>query len=188
MGIGNTTTSSAVLASLLELEGEEISKVVGRGAGLSDEQYENKIQVIRRGIQKNMPNSKDPLDVLSKVGGFDLAAMCGAFLGAAYCQIPVVIDGFISVVAALCACKLNKKVASYLFASHKSYEKGYQIALEEIGIVAYFELHMRLGEGSGCPLFFQLVDSATSVVNHMATFEEASIDREYTKKLTKEFF
>lgn len=179
MGIGNTTTSSAVLASLLELSNEEIADVVGKGAGLTDEGYLKKVEVIRRALSINSPDSKNPIDVLSKVGGFDLAAMTGAFLGGAYAGVPVVIDGFISVTAALCAFKLCKTARNYMLASHRSYERGYTLAAKELEITPYLELGMRLGEGSGCPPFFAIIDGACAMIKNMATFSEASIDEDY---------
>lgn len=183
MGIGNTTTSSAVLSELLGLKENEINKVVGRGAGLTDEAYEKKINAIKKAITINTPNPNDPIDILAKIGGFDLAAMCGAFLGAAYYKIPVVIDGFISIVAAICAIRLNPLCVQYMFASHISYERGYKLAMDELGLKAYLDMDMRLGEGSGCALMFQLIDSACAMIQDMATFEEAMIDTEYLEAI-----
>ena len=119
------------------------------------------------------------VDVISKVGGFDIAAMCGAFLGAAATHRPVVIDGFISVVAALCAYKLCPHVKDYLVPSHASFEIGYKLAMEEMGLEPIFLLGMRLGEGSGCPLAFQVLQASCAIINGMATFDQAGIDDEY---------
>lgn len=179
MGIGNTTTSSAVLAACLHSGPEKIAQLVGRGAGLSQEGYVNKISVIQKALEINRPNPEDASDILKKVGGFDLAAMTGAFLGAAYYNVPVVVDGFISIVAALCAVRMNPAVKEYLFASHRSYESGYGAAMEELGIWPSINLNMRLGEGSGCPIQFGIMDSACAMLREMATFEEAGIDNAY---------
>ena len=186
MGIGNTTTSSAVLCGLLGLRGDAVGETVGRGAGLVDAAFAKKIEVIRRALEGNDPDRNDPVDVLAKVGGFDLAAMCGAFLGAALERIPVVIDGFISVVAALCAARLAPDATACFFASHASHERGYRLALDQLGLEAYLALDMRLGEGSGCPLMFSVMDGACHVMAHMATFAEAEINTDYLAEITKE--
>jgi len=180
MGIGNTTTASAVLAVLLNADTE---KVTGRGGGITDDAFRKKKEVIKQAIQINNPDKNDALDVLSKVGGFDIAAMCGAYLGGAAVQKPIVIDGFISVVAALCAAKLCPLVSDYLIASHASFEIGYSLAIKELGISPMLNLDMRLGEGSGCPLAFQIVDAACAVMNKMATFEDADINDDYLEEI-----
>ena len=180
MGIGNTTTAAAVLAVLLDVDAE---KVTGRGGGLTDSAFQKKKEVINRAIAINKPDKNDVLDVLSKVGGFDIAAMCGAFLGAAASKRPVVIDGFISVVAALCAVKICPNVLNYLIASHASFEIGYALAIKELGLSPMLNLDMRLGEGSGCPLAFQMIDAACAVMNKMATFEEADIKDDYLEEI-----
>lgn len=176
MGIGNTTTSAAVLATLLDAD---VEAVTGRGGGLTDHSFQKKKEVIRRAIEANKPDKNDVVDVLSKVGGYDLAAMCGGFLGAAATHRPVVIDGFISAVAALCACRLCPETAGYLVPSHASYEIGYKLAMEAMGLEPMLLLDMRLGEGSGCPLAFQVLEAACAVINDMATFDQAGIDDEY---------
>ncbi len=180
MGIGNTTTSSAVLAVLLE---KDVESVTGRGGGITEEGFQKKKEAIRRAIAINQPNKHDVTDVLEKVGGFDIAAMCGAFLGAAATRRPVVIDGFISAVAALCAVKLCPLVKNYLIPGHASCEIGYQWAMEAIGLEPMLHLDMRLGEGSGCPLVFQILDAACAIINHMATFEQAGIDDSYLDEI-----
>ena len=180
MGIGNTTTASAVLSVLLDTY---IEKVTGRGGGLTDTAFQKKKQVIERAIKINRPNKKDVTDVLSKVGGFDIAAMCGAFLGAAASKKPVVIDGFISVAAALCAARLCPDSVNYMIASHNSFEIGYVLAINELGLAPMLDLDMRLGEGSGCPLAFQIVDAACSIINKMATFEDADINDDYLEEI-----
>ena len=180
MGIGNTTTSSAVLAVLL---GADVDKVTGRGGGITEEGFRKKKAVIRTAIAVNRPNRNDVIDVLSKVGGFDLAAMCGAFLGAAASRRAAVIDGFISAVAALCAVRLCPLVRGYLIPSHASFEIGYRLAMEEMTLRPLFDLDMRLGEGSGCPLAFQVLDAACAVMNNMASFDEAGINDDYLDEI-----
>lgn len=180
MGIGNTTTSSAVLAVLL---GVDVESVTGRGGGITDAGFLKKKQVIKAAIEVNQPDAGDVLDVLAKVGGFDIAAMCGAFMGAAATRRPVVIDGFISAVAALCAYKLCPNVRGYLVPSHASYEIGYKLAMDAMGLEPMFLLGMRLGEGSGCPLTFEILDAACAVINDMATFEQAGIDDGYLDEI-----
>ena len=180
MGIGNTTTSSAVLAVLLSAE---VETVTGRGGGVTDESFLRKKAIIRQAIEVNRPDRDDPVDVLAKVGGFDLAAMCGAFLGAAATRRPVVIDGFISAVAALCAVRLCPRVRDYLVPSHASFEIGYRLAMEAMNLEPLFLLGMRLGEGSGCPLAFQVLSAACAVMNDMATFDQAGIDDGYLDEI-----
>ena len=180
MGIGNTTTSSAVLSSLVDCE---IDEVVGKGAGLTDEAFILKKKVVKKAIEINKPNREDPIDVIAKVGGFDLAGMVGVYLGAAYYKLPIVIDGFISVVAALVATKLCSKVKDYLIPSHVSKEIGYSIAINNIGLEPMLNLDMRLGEGSGCPIAFSIVNYACAIMNNMATFHEAEIDPSYLNKI-----
>lgn len=182
MGIGNTTTSSAILSVLT---GKPASVTAGKGGGLLEEAFQHKIEVIDGAIQKHHPDPNDPIDVLSKVGGLDIAAMVGVFLGAAKNRIPVVIDGFISVVAALVAARLCPNVKDYMIASHASFEPGYRLALKELSLEAPLLLKMRLGEGSGCPLMFRILDAACAVINEMATFEEASINDDYLTEIRK---
>ena len=173
MGIGNTTTSSAVLAVLLSAEVETVT----------DESFLRKKAIIRQAIEVNRPDRDDPVDVLAKVGGFDLAAMCGAFLGAAATRRPVVIDGFISAVAALCAVRLCPRVRDYLVPSHASFEIGYRLAMEAMDLEPLFLLGLSLGEGSGCPLAFQVLSAACAVMNDMATFDQAGIDDGYLDEI-----
>ena len=180
MGIGNTTTSSAVLSVLLDAD---VEAVTGRGGGITDAGFLKKKQVIRTAIAVNRPDGKHVVDVLSKVGGFDIAAMCGAFIGSAATRRPVVIDGFISAVAALCAYKLCPNAAQYFIPSHASYEIGYQLAMDAMNLEPLFLLGMRLGEGSGCPLAFQVLDAACAIINDMATFEQAGIDDRYLDEI-----
>ena len=176
MGIGNTTTSAAVLSVLT---GTPVRDVTGRGGGITDAAYEKKIAVIEKAIMLNKPDPLDPVDVLAKVGGFDLAAMTGAFLGAAKARIPAVMDGFISVVAALSAVRLCPEAAAFLIPSHASAEIGYNVAVRALGQKPLFDLGMRLGEGSGTPVAMMILDAACAAMNGMATFSEAQIDDGY---------
>ena len=180
MGIGNTTTSSAVLSVLLDAD---VEAVTGRGGGITDDSFRKKKEVIRTAIGINAPDKNDVIDVLSKVGGFDIAAMCGAFLGAAASRRPVVIDGFISAVAALCAYRLCPAVRGYLVPSHASFEIGYRLAMEAMDLQPLFSLGMRLGEGSGCPIAFEILSAACAIINDMATFDQAGIDDGYLDEI-----
>ena len=176
MGIANTTTSAAVLCALT---GIPAKKATGKGAGLNEEAYRHKIEVIKEAIEKSKPDPTDPIDVLAKVGGFDIAALAGVFIGGAFMRIPVVVDGFISMVAALAASRLAPAAREYMFASHASYEQGFVLAAEALGIVPCLDLNMRLGEGSGCPIMFAVIDAACAVIRNMGTFEESEIDDDY---------
>ena len=180
MGIGNTTTSSAVLSVLLDAD---VEAVTGRGGGITDKSFLKKKQVIKDAIAINGPDKNDVIDVLAKVGGFDIAAMCGAFLGCAEKRRPVVIDGFISAVAALCAFRLCPEVKGYLIPSHASYEIGYKLSIDAMGLEPLFLLGMRLGEGSGCPLAFEVLRAACAIINDMATFDQAGIDDGYLEEI-----
>ena len=182
MGIGNTTTSSAVLCALT---GAAVPDVTGRGGGLTDEGYQKKLAVIEAALALHRPDAADPIGVLARVGGLDLAAMTGAFLGCAEQRIPAVADGFISVVAALCAVRLCPAARDYLFLSHASYEIGYQLAARELDLAPCLLLNMRLGEGSGCPLMFQILKAACAVLCDMATFEEAAINDDYLDEIRR---
>lgn len=180
MGIGNTTTSAAVLSALL---GADANAVTGRGGGITDDALQKKRDTIRAAIALNQPDPLDVVDVLSKVGGFDLAAMCGAFIGCAATHRPAVIDGFISAVAALCAARLCPKAVGYFIPSHASYEIGYRLAMDALNLQPLFLLGMRLGEGSGCPLTFEILSAACAVLNNMATFDQAGIDDGYLDEI-----
>ena len=180
MGIGNTTTSSAVLSALT---GASVEAVTGRGGGLTDAAFLKKKRVIEHALALHRPNAADAIDVLSKVGGFDLCAMTGVFLGAARQRLPVVVDGFISIVAALCAARLCETAKDFFIGSHRSFEVGYRLAEKELGLRPCLELGMRLGEGSGCPLAFRVVEAACAVMCTMATFPEAAINDEYLTEI-----
>lgn len=176
MGIGNTTTSAAVLATLTHAPAQAVT---GRGGGLTDAAFEKKKQVIDRALALHHPDPADPVGVLAAVGGLDLAAMTGAFLGCAQNHVPAVADGYISIVAALTAVRLCPAAGEYLFLSHASYEIGYRIAAQELGQAPCLLLGMRLGEGSGCPLLFRILQGACAVLDGMATFPEAAIEDGY---------
>ena len=174
MGIGNTTTSSAVAAVLLERDAAEVT---GRGAGLSSEGLNRKIDVIRRSIELHQPDNEDVLDVLSKVGGLDIAGLAGVFLGGALYHVPVIIDGFISSVAALCAAKLCPAAADYMMPSHKSGEPAGGMVLEALKLSPYIECNMSLGEGSGAVAAIPLLEMGLAVYREMGTFDEIHIEQ-----------
>ena len=176
MGIGNTTTSAAIISVLSEIDSDII---VGKGSGLTEKQLDNKRAVVRKAIEVNLPDKNDVIDVLSKVGGFDIAALCGCFLGAAKYKIPIVIDGIISSAAALCAYKLSSLCRDYMFPSHLSSEPGAKYVMNEIGLEPILNLKMRLGEGSGCPMTFHIIEGSLYAMNNMATFEEADLTKDY---------
>ena len=173
MGIGNTTTAAAVAAVLLGRSPEEMT---GRGAGLSDAGLERKIAAIRRGIEKNRPDAADALDVLGKVGGFDIAGMCGVFLGGALYGVPVLIDGFISAVAALCALRLCPRAGKAMLASHVSAEPAGQLVLDALGKTPLITAGLRLGEGTGAVAAMPLLDMALAVYRECYTFEDGGIE------------
>lgn len=176
MGIGNTSTSSAVLSVLLDID---IDYVCGKGSGITDTMFENKKNIIKEAIDLNKPDKSDVIDVLSKVGGFDIAGLCGCFLGAAKNRVPIVIDGLISSVAALCAYRLNKNTRDFMFPSHLSMEPGATFIMEELNMTPFLNMEMRLGEGSGCPLAFNIIDASLTVMNNMKTFEELKMETDY---------
>ncbi len=170
MGIGNTTPSTAILSVLT---GESPEVLTGMGANFPEHLIPHKAQVIKRALLRNTPDPSDALDVLSKVGGLDIAGMAGVMLGGAQLKVPVIIDGYISTVAALVACALEPKVKEYLFASHVSLEKGAALATERLGLKPFLDLNMRLGEGSGAIMAFNAFQAACAMNAHMITFEEA---------------
>ena len=167
MGIGNTTTASAMLAAFL---GAEPVTVTGRGAGLSDEGLKRKVSAIERAIAVNRPDPADGLDVLSKVGGFDIAGMCGAFIGGAIHRIPILIDGFISAVAALAAVKIAPECRQAMLAAHVSAEPAAHMVLDTLGVKPLITAGLRLGEGTGAVAALPLLDMALAVYSEMVTF------------------
>ncbi len=172
MGIGNTTPSSAIVAFIT---GEPVEKITGRGTGLDDEGLEAKVKTIKKALMVNTPDRGDAVDILAKIGGFEIGGMAGVMLAAAANKIPVVIDGFISGAAALIAYELSPKIKEYLFASHLSVEAGHRAILDHIGIKPLFNLNMRLGEGTGATLGISIVEASCKILREMATFEEAGI-------------
>ncbi|OQX11746.1 MAG: nicotinate-nucleotide--dimethylbenzimidazole phosphoribosyltransferase [Desulfobulbaceae bacterium A2] len=172
MGIGNTTPSAAILAVL---GGISASAAAGRGTGLDDEQLQHKIAVIVQAIATNRPDPKDPLDVLAKVGGFEIAGIAGLILGAAANRKPVVVDGFISSAGALIALALEPFVRDYIVCAHRSAEAGHQLMLERLGRRPLLDLNLRLGEGTGAALALHLVEAAVAVLTEVATFAEAGV-------------
>ena len=176
MGIGNTSTSSAILMAFTGLHADF---AIGKGAGMTEEGFADKKRIIEKVLDVNSPDKNNPLDVLSKVGGFDIAGMAGCFLGAAYNRVPIVIDGVISAAAALVAYKINPAVKDFMIPSHISAEPGYRYIMDEIGLKPYLDMGMRLGVGSGCPLAFNLIEASTEIMNKMATFDEAMMDGDF---------
>lgn len=174
MGIGNTTTSSAVGAVLL---GEPVEDMTGRGAGLSSAGLMKKIQTIKDAIMLHLPDPKEPIDVLAKVGGLDIAGLTGVFLGGAIYHVPIVIDGFISSVAALAAVRICPLANSYMLASHVSKEPAGAMVLEELGLEAPLHCDMCLGEGTGAVTFYPVLDLACEVYNKMSTFEDIQVEQ-----------
>lgn len=183
MGIGNTTTSSCMLSYIT---GADPESFIGRGGGLNDEGLRKKIDVVKNAVTGF---HGDIIDAMAAFSGFDINAMVGAYLGAAYYRIPVVIDGFISAVAALIAYTIAPNTVNFMFSSHESKEPGYLIAIDALGLKPMFNLGMRLGEGSGCPIAFKILEAATTHMNDMATFAEGAIDADYLKEgKEKKFF
>jgi len=175
MGIANTTSSSAIVACITRSRPQDVT---GRGTGIDDERLRRKIEVIEKTLKINQPDPGDPLDVLSKVGGFEIGGLVGCILAAAAHRVPILIDGFISTASALIACELCPSLKDYLIAAHRSQEKGHQIALSYLGKIPLLDLNMRLGEGTGAVLAMKLVELGVKILNEMATFEEARVSRE----------
>ena len=172
MGIGNTTASSAIFSVL---SGLPAGQVTGRGTGIDDKTLNNKISVILKALEKHKPNPDDPIDILTKVGGFEIGGIMGLLLGAAAKNIPVVIDGLISSAGASLAIKLNPAVKDYIFPSHRSAEPGQNVFFDLIQTPPLFDLQMRLGEGTGAVLAFGLIEAAVKIYSEMATFQSAGI-------------
>jgi nicotinate-nucleotide--dimethylbenzimidazole phosphoribosyltransferase len=172
MGIGNTTPSSAIVSVIT---GADPEKVTGRGTGIDDQSLRNKISIIKKAIAANNPDPKDALDVLSKVGGYEIAGIAGLVLGAAFYKIPVVVDGFISTAGALIAAELNPLVKGYIIAAHQSVEIGHRKMLEHLEQVPLLDLNLRLGEGTGAALGMSLVEAGVKILTEMATFANAGV-------------
>jgi nicotinate-nucleotide--dimethylbenzimidazole phosphoribosyltransferase len=172
MGIGNTTASSAIFSAL---SGKRPKIITGRGTGIGDRQLAHKIKVIERALSINKPNPKDPLDVLAKVGGFEIGGLVGVILAGAAYRMPVVIDGFISGAAALIAVGLSPQSRDYLIAAHLSAESGHELLLQFLGLKPLLNLNMRLGEGTGAVIGMFLADAAARTLSQMATFAQAGV-------------
>lgn len=172
MGIGNTTPSSAIVAAFT---GHSPAEVVGRGAGVDEAGLSRKIAAVQRALAVNRPDPQDALDVLTKVGGFEIGGLAGAILAAAAHRRPVVVDGFISTAAAMIAVGLAPEVRPYLIAAHRSQERGHQTMLAWLGLSPLMDLDLRLGEGTGAALGISLADAACKILNEMATFDEAGV-------------
>jgi len=172
MGIGNTTPYSAMAAVFL---GIPVGEVTGKGAGLDDEALRHKIHIIEKGIAVNRPDPKDPVDVLSKVGGFEIGGIAGVVLGAASMRIPILVDGLISTAGAFLAYQICPAVKEYMFSAHSSVEAGQGKMLAKMGLHPLLHLNMRLGEGTGAALAINLVDASVKILNEMATFESAGV-------------
>ena len=172
MGIGNTTPSTAVIAAFSGMAPE---KLAGRGTGLDDAALAHKIRVVKEALALHQPDPSDPVDVLAKVGGFEIGGLAGLVIGAAACGIPVVCDGLIATAGALIACELAPVAKSYLFISHNSVEPGHRFMIDRLGIAPLLDLKLRLGEGTGAALAMEILDAATRVLAEIRTFEEVRI-------------
>ena len=173
-GTGRTSSSAIVAA----ITGEDAALVTGRGTGIDDASYARKIEVIKMGLSLHKPDAKDPIDVLSKVGGFEIGGIAGVILAAASKKVPVVVDGFIASCGALIAFEICDDVKDYIFFAHQSVEAGQLAILRRIGQRPLLNLDMRLGEGTGAALGMSIVDAAIKIYNEMATFSEAGVSEE----------
>ena len=174
MGIGNTTPSAAIACALMNVAAE---KIAGRGTGVDDDGLKRKISVIEKALAVNKPNPKDGLDVLSKVGGFEIGGLAGVMIGAASKHVPVMVDGFISTAAAMIAVTLAPECRQYLIAAHRSKENGHALMLEWLGIKPLLDFDLRLGEGTGAALGISMAEAACKVLSEMATFGEAGVSQ-----------
>lgn len=182
MGIGNTSSTSAVFMAITDTSAE---KAVGKGGGLTEEALEHKKKVLTDAIKLNNPDAKNPIDVIAKVGGLDIAGLVGCYLGAAYYRMPIVVDGVISALAAFVAIKIKSEVQDFLFVSHKSAEPVYDLLFEDIDLKPMLELDMRLGEGTGAVLAFNIISAAAAIMREMATFEDMNRDETYRVDIRK---
>lgn len=172
MGIGNTTPSTAMVAAF---SGKAVRDLTGRGTGIDDDTYERKIAVIEKSLAVNRPDPGDPLDVVSKVGGYEIASLAGAVLGCAHAGVPVVCDGFIATAGALVACRMAPAARDYLFVSHRSQEVGHNTMIELLDLRPILDLGMRLGEGTGSALAMNIMEAAAKVLKEIKTFGEAGV-------------
>ena len=172
MGIGNTTSSAAIACALMKQSAETIA---GRGTGVDNDGLKRKLAVIARALDVNQPNPNDALDVLMKVGGFEIGGLAGVMLAAAANRKPVVVDGFISTAAAMIAATLAPAARKFMIAAHVSQERGHKLMLEWLGLNPLLDMNMRLGEGTGAALAFHLIEASTRILREMATFDEAGV-------------
>jgi nicotinate-nucleotide--dimethylbenzimidazole phosphoribosyltransferase len=172
MGIGNTTSSVAVIAALTQ---RPVKEITGRGTGIDDKTLKKKINTVEKALQVNQPDLNDPLDVLAKVGGFEIAGIAGLILGSAASRTPVVVDGVISGASALIAHRLNPAVGDYMFMSHRSQEPAHEVVFEQVQQEALFDFGMRLGEGTGAVIGMNLLEAGVKIYSEMATFENAGV-------------
>lgn len=172
MGIGNTTPSAAIACALMD---QAPDKIAGRGTGVDDEGLKRKIGVIARALDVNQPSAGDALDVLAKVGGFEIGGLVGVMLASAANHKPVVVDGFVSTAAAMIAVSLAPRARDYMIAAHLSQERGHKFMLEWLGLIPLLDMNMRLGEGTGAALAFHLIEASTRILREMATFDEAGV-------------
>lgn len=172
MGIGNTTAATAILAALCE---ESIDEITGKGTGINDQARLNKVAVIEKALEKNKPYAEDGLDILTKVGGFEIGAIAGGILAAASNRIPILLDGLIATAGALIAWKLQPAVTDYLIASHQSEEPGHKKMLNLLQVNPYLDFNLRLGEGTGAALLMNFSDASIKILNEMATFDSAGV-------------
>lgn len=172
MGIGNTTSASALLAAMTN---QNVGELIGPGTGLKKEQMKIKQEVIERALAERKPDKNDPIDMIKKLGGYEIATMSGAMLEAAKNRVPIIVDGFICTVSALLATAIDKRASDYMLVGHQSTEPGHKAALEQLGKMPILDLQMRLGEGTGAALAFPIVEAATKMLSEMATFSEAGV-------------
>ena len=172
MGIANTTPSTAIVAAF---SGKPVAELTGRGTGIDDAAWARKVQAVEAALAVNRPDPHDPVDVLAKVGGYEIAGLAGAVLGAAAVRVPVICDGFIATAGALIACRLAPAAKDYLFVSHRSQEVGHGTMIELLGLPPLLDLSMRLGEGTGAALAMHLVEAAARVLRDIKTFAEAGV-------------
>jgi nicotinate-nucleotide--dimethylbenzimidazole phosphoribosyltransferase len=172
MGIANTTPSSAITAVLT---GKPVEEVTGRGTGINQDVWKNKVEVIKDAIKVNKPDPSDPIDILAKIGGAEIGGIAGLVIGAAANRVPVVIDGFISTAGALIAFELEPRTKDYMFAAHNSQEIGHKAILEKIGLKPVLDLDLRLGEGTGAALAMMIIEAGLKIYREMATFAEAEV-------------
>ena len=185
MGIGNTSASSAILAVL---SNSDVASLVGTGTGISQETLLHKVAVIHESLQKRNPNPEDPIDIISKVGGLEIAGMTGAMLAAASNRVPVLLDGFICTIAGLLAKEISPNSADYMIVTHQSVEPGHQLAISLLGKKPILDLGLRLGEGTGAAITYPIIQSATLMLKEMATFDSAGVSTKvnyFTKALLR---